>query len=608
MGNENMTALSDMFMQRGFVTVKSEALALAFFSKFKKEISEGQLLWERTPRVFLFYKQGLKEEAFKAAGIRAEEPPEAPKPLEVTEEVRQLAGRYAEDISKFEILSQMIAFEHIGDSATVMTMKLLLHTSKTRDSENIAIKGEASIGKTNLTNAVLRYIPGSWVQKIGRLTANAIYYLKDEGRAILYIQELHLEGNAVHGLKLSSSYDGGFEIGYTARNPKSGEMEVRFKQIKARSLVSTTTAFELEPELATRTVELNLTNEEETTRLTVLYKALQRKHGIDAPEILGSSVLVEAIRYHTDTLPFTYKVLIPYADAIARILPTKDARIRRDIDKLYAIICEIARFDYPNRLSLKLGDGTDVIVASYTDFGKAWQLFSSGFRDTLSGIDELSRSILEVCKSPEVELTVSGVTRALSRDVSTDTVRRRIDALIRKGYMSEDEDVSKPNRRAFRLLPRAGHIADITAFGNSLQNGDLQSEIRSYFSSILQDCKDANSESFVTAYLDLEKRLAGQEVLVKSTDILPAILQYDPSLSPVIQLCKSLQNAAKLQNAPRVTVDIKNHDRGSSEALTFRGACVKCGGTKLCTTHESHITCLDCLNAMKDRDDLGDEF
>lgn len=495
--------------------------------------------------------QDLKQES--------ENQPIGPTTAELVEldKLQPMIATYAADDKKFEIIDGMMGIEHVGDQETRMAMKFIQHTAKGKRSQNMAIKGDPSLGKTHLINTTLRYLPSGWVQKIGRLTSNAIYYLKDEGRPILYLQELHMEGNQQYGLKLSSSDDGGFTIGYVARNPQTGEMITKFNKLSARSFVATTTSIDIDPELATRTTEFSMPNDEETTRQVVMYEALQEEAGIDVSEELNKSALAKALAAYVDTLPFKQKILMPFASKIAEKLPTADPRIRRDSKKLWALVREIARYDYLNRFRVQ-HRGEECIVASYTDFTKAWQLFSAGFRDTLSGLDEAARKILEACnKIPkEREFTISNITKEANRiglKASTDTVRRRVKSLIVKGFMAEDEDASKANKIVYQLLEKVAHIADFAAFCKPLQHenlGDLTTEMRKYFLFILQDCSEDRAHDLATQYVANEERLLTQRILKNDASTPLAILQYEPALQSIISLCNELQHACNMQNEP----------------------------------------------------------
>ncbi len=449
---------------------------------------------------------------------------------QVSPELDNLVQKFAADPHKFEIVSYLISLAHIGDQRTAMAMFFQILQARSKTPVNIVVKGPASSGKTDLTNTVLDLFPASWVQRIGRLTSNAIYYLPESNAPILYLQELKVEGNESYGLKLSSADDGGFSIGYVVRDPASGEMTTKIKKVGARCFVATTTSIEIDPELETRTTEYNIGENQEVTRQVLRFKAASEEMPISFKELFKTSQLRRIIQAYIDSLPSNMEVKIPYASAIAEQLPTFDVRIRRDIDKLFALIKGIAAFDWQNRLHVEK-DGKIIVISAVHDYALAFDLFADAFKQTITGLDARAFKILEVMKTLEPEnRTAPKISGRIPEIKSTNTTRALLKHMMDLGYVEIDEDLSKPNKVVYALGTVAGSNLNMVEHALNMEKmPDLSSKISQILGPMFKD----STEEYVQKY---ESILQDQQVICSSQNlntILHCISEYDSVLSSV---------------------------------------------------------------------------
>ena len=69
MDKNKIDAIACLFSKKGYVIIKSENVMTEFVVRFKEDIENGKILWERIPELCLFYIPD-KEEAFRSAKIK----------------------------------------------------------------------------------------------------------------------------------------------------------------------------------------------------------------------------------------------------------------------------------------------------------------------------------------------------------------------------------------------------------------------------------------------------------------------------------------------------------------------------------------------------------
>lgn len=247
------------------------------------------------------------------------------------------------------------------------------------------LKGGSSIGKTNTANVVTGL---HRTKKVGSLSDTALKYADDLDQIdILYIQETLEEEFKNKETRLMSADDGGFIAETTVKNPKTGQFEVQQTTIPVKTLVTTTTAIELDPEFASRNFIIPVDDSEEQTKriLEENFKSTEKK----LQEIRGElnfNYKYDALKESFSLLK-TFIVLIPYENELLEIFPTSNPRARRDSKKLMQLIKESALlFQYQRCRSEVNGQG--VLVASWVDLGHAILLGGPILEATLTGFDK----------------------------------------------------------------------------------------------------------------------------------------------------------------------------------------------------------------------------
>ena len=247
------------------------------------------------------------------------------------------------------------------------------------------LKGASSIGKTNTANVVTGL---HRTKKVGSLSDTALKYADDLHHIdILYIQETLEEEFKNKETRLMSADDGGFIAETTIKNPKTGEFEVQQTTIPVKTLVTTTTAIELDPEFASRNFIIPVDDSEEQTKriLEENFKSTEKK----LQEIKGEmdfNIKYMDIKDSYNLLKI-FTVLIPYEADLLEIFPTSNPRARRDSKKLMQLIKESALLFQFQRCCAELND-QPVLVASWADLAHAIILGGPILEATLTGFDK----------------------------------------------------------------------------------------------------------------------------------------------------------------------------------------------------------------------------
>ena len=247
------------------------------------------------------------------------------------------------------------------------------------------LKGESSIGKTNTANVVTGL---HRTKKVGSLSETALKYADDLAQIdILYIQETLEEEFKNKETRLMSADDGGFIAETTIKNPKTGLFEVQQTTIPVKTLVTTTTAIELDPEFASRNFIIPVDDSEEQTQriLEENFKSTEKK----LQEIKGElnfNYKYELLKESYQLLE-PYIVLIPYEEELLEIFPISNPRTRRDSKKLMQLIKESALLFQYQRCRDEINE-KKVLVASWIDLAHSILLGGPILEATLTGFDK----------------------------------------------------------------------------------------------------------------------------------------------------------------------------------------------------------------------------
>ncbi len=232
----------------------------------------------------------------------------------------------------------------------------LIATSRLFDScMHVAIKGPSSGGKSEIRRQVLEFFPPEDIVTFTTMSERALLYHKgDFDHKILSMAEAHgFEEQQMQDMLLRELMSEGKLIYRSCRrSPVSSSRPIIIKNGPVCFMVTTTKAA-LHPENETRMISLEIDDSEEQTR-RVLKKLAQTTGKNLRPD--------DSIHYDwQDFQRLLHKignknVVVPFADALATLIPPRATRLRRDFSQIIACIKSHALIHCCRRMNNEKGE------------------------------------------------------------------------------------------------------------------------------------------------------------------------------------------------------------------------------------------------------------
>lgn len=300
---------------------------------------------------------------------------------------------------------------------------------------SIIVKGPSSAGKSWLVKSVLALCPPSAYYALSAMSERALAYSKEpvKHRFLVLYEAEALSGEFASYLVRSLLSEG--RIAYeTVESGKDGLTPKLIEREGPTGLLSTTTAIALHPENETRLLSLSLDDTPDGQR------EVFRAWGAEAAGYASATVDYEPWHALGRWLEEGDRaVVVPYAPALAELLPASALRLQRDFIAVLALIKAHALLHRATRGR----DGQGRIVAVADDYAAVRPL-----------VEPLIAAGVQATAKPEVRETVEavrnllpshpeGVSQATLRDqlhLDKAVVSRRVRDAINAEYLRNDED------------------------------------------------------------------------------------------------------------------------------------------------------------------------
>ena len=292
---------------------------------------------------------------------------------------------------------------------------------------SLAIKGPSSAGKSYITMRVLAFVPPDAYYALSAMSEKALAYSEENlsHRVLVLYEAAGMSGEFVNYLIRSLLSEG--HIRYeTVEKTKDG---LRAKVIERKGptgLMVTTTAIGLHPENETRLLSITVTDTQEQTRSILLAMAGTPGAGeVDpAPWHALQQWLAKGER----------RVVVPYAQALAQLIPPISIRLRRDFGALLNLIKTHALLHRASRER----DPDGHIIATLGDYaavrGLVGDLIGEGVEAMISPTIRETVGILnEIIREGKEEATLTDIASRLKLDKSA--ASRRIKVAVKKGFI-----------------------------------------------------------------------------------------------------------------------------------------------------------------------------
>ena len=331
-------------------------------------------------------------------------------------------------------LRDLKALSVVGEDRAASLVFLQLVSRLLPRPVSAVLKGPSAAGKSWIAENVLRFFPDSAFYRLSGMSERFLVYDPEPfAHRIIYIAEAAgMEGDIASYLVRTLLSEGRLIWGTV---DKVGDGELAGRRIEKEGptgALITTTRVKVHPENETRLLSIPVNDTPEQTRN--VFRARANGH---APEPNFS--LWHAL---SDWLEDgERRVEIPFAQALAEMIPPVAVRLRRDFGMLLVLIQAHALL---HRATRKL-DGEGRIIAELADYAAIWDLVgdlmsegvgstvSPTVKETVAAVQELER----VAGLPGRFIMVTEVAKQLQIDKGS--ASRRVRAAISAGYLRNAE-------------------------------------------------------------------------------------------------------------------------------------------------------------------------
>ena len=293
---------------------------------------------------------------------------------------------------------------------------------------NIAVKGPSSAGKSHLVDSVLRFFPPKAYIALSAMSEKAILYDEEsfQHRVLVLFENAGLNGPTALYLVRSLLSEGRLTYKVTER---SSHGKFRTRSIAKQgptALLTTTTRAVIHEENETRLLSVTIDDSPQQTKRILMTSA--QPPG-SPPDLKPWTKLQEWLQSAQS------RVVIPYAERLAGLIPPIAVRLRRDFPTVLNLIRAHAVLHQLTRE--RTADGE--IIASLEDYAVVRELVgdlvAQGVGSSVS--PAIRETVAAVREAGGRALSVSELARLLQLDKSA--ASRRVKVAIRCGYLENQE-------------------------------------------------------------------------------------------------------------------------------------------------------------------------
>jgi DNA primase len=156
----------------------------------------------------------------------------------------------------------------VGEDNNVVVGYLAMISRKLDEPLAIIIQALSASGKSTLMEAVTAFVPEEERVSYSALTSKSLYYMGDGNlkHKVLAVAEVQGASQASYALKILQS-EGALTIATTRTDPASGRLQTQEYRVEGPvALIATTTAVEIDEELANRAITLSVNEDRDQTK------------------------------------------------------------------------------------------------------------------------------------------------------------------------------------------------------------------------------------------------------------------------------------------------------------------------------------------------------
>jgi hypothetical protein len=347
----------------------------------------------------------------------------------------------------------------VGEEKNAKVLFLALTTRLFERPVSVAVKGVSSGGKSFTVEIVLRFLPAKAYWSRTAMSERALAYSDEDfrHRHLVIYEAAGMTSEFGSYLIRSLLSEGRIDYEFTEKTRDGMKARVIRKE-GPTGLIVTTTVPKLHPENETRLLSLNVKDTTEQT--AAIMRALARG---EEPGATVDYARWQAYQKWLET--GERRVIVPFAEKLATLVPPVAVRLRRDFGLLLVLIRAHALL----HRELRERDDRGHTLATLDDYAAVCELisdlFSEGIEATVS--EALRKTVETVQRLAKDEVSVAEIAKELKLDRSS--VSRRVGVAVARGYLVNNETgrgrparitLGDPMPGEIDMLPHPARLAD----------------------------------------------------------------------------------------------------------------------------------------------------
>lgn len=226
----------------------------------------------------------------------------------------------------------------VGEETNLLVCYLAALSRKCERPFGVLVQSSSAGGKSTLVDAITALVPAEDLVTLSAMTSQALYYLGGTGlrHKVLSMAEEHGSSRASYALKLLVS-EGRLSIASTGKDASTGRLATkRYETAGPLSLLMTTTATTIDPELENRLVVLGVN--EDPAQTEAIITAQRRAASLEGLHAPLERDRLRALHQNVQRLIEPHPVVIP---DVPTSFPTAATRHRRDHAKFLSMIAAV---------------------------------------------------------------------------------------------------------------------------------------------------------------------------------------------------------------------------------------------------------------------------
>ena len=296
---------------------------------------------------------------------------------------------------------------------------------------SFAVKGQSASGKSWVVENVLGFFPASAYYEMTSASEHALIYDKEplKHRMLVIYEASGMESDKFSYIVRSLLSEG--KLRYPTVMKQNGELvTVMIEREGPTGLITTTTALRLHAENETRLLSLTSDDSEDQTRAVLLEMAEEDRDDVDLDRWHALQRWLELGDSRTS---------IPYAKALAELIPPAAVRLRRDFNQLLALIRSHALLHQATRDR----DAKGRVIATLEDYEAIRELMADLISEAVEKtvkpeVRDAVAAVVALGGSEGAHVTQAMLVQRMKLDKGT--VSRRVKAALDAGYLNNEEE------------------------------------------------------------------------------------------------------------------------------------------------------------------------